>query len=128
MTSQEEDCEKETGTCTCATDLCNESKDQAIMTTTASATTTDVGSTSTLPSEDLCIVPGEVHGVLYGVIPSSKYNSCLYECRSIDECQWFTQYYEENICVMFETMSEINDDNCTSCISGERIVFYSAWK
>ena len=41
--------------------------------------------------------------------------------RNLDNCVWFTEYYEENLCAMFETMSEIRDDNCP-CTSGEHFL------
>ena len=93
-------------------------------TTTASTlTTTDTitGSTSTL-SPDLCFVPGEVSGVLIGVAPVSSYGACLEECRGLSGCLWFTEYYEENLCGMFETMTDIHDDDCPSCISGNYLL------
>ena len=74
-------------------------------------------STSTL-SPDLCFVSGEVSGVLIGVVPTSSYEDCLEECRNLSGCLWFTEYYEENLCGMFETMTDIHDDDCPSCISG----------
>ena len=89
-------------------------------TTASTASTTAVGtvSTSTLP-QDLCFVPGEVSGVLIGVVSSSEYGACLDACRNLAGCVWFTEYYEENLCGMFETMSEIHDEDCPSCMSGE---------
>ena len=57
--------------------------------------------------------------MLIGIVPSSSYEDCLQECRNVSGCLWFTEYYEENLCGMFETMTEIQDEHCPSCISGK---------
>ena len=80
-------------------------------------TTDTTLSTSTL-SPDLCFVSGEVSGVLIGVVPTSSYENCLEECRNLSGCLWFSEYYEESLCGMFKTMTDIHDDDCPSCISG----------
>ena len=56
---------------------------------------------------------------MIGVVSSSDYGDCLDACRNLADCVWFTEYYEENLCAMFETMSEIRDENCP-CTSGEQ--------
>ena len=96
-------------------------------TTSASSTTNTIpGSTSTL-SPDLCFVPGEVYGLLIGVVPVSSYGACLEECRGLSGCLWFTEYYEESLCGMFETMTDIHDDDCPSCISGNYHLLLLDW-
>ena len=57
--------------------------------------------------------------MLIGVVASSDYGDCLEACRNLAGCLWFTEYYGENLCGMFETMSEIHDEDCPSCMSGE---------
>ena len=110
--------EKFDTTSTSTTTTTSEMTSTSTITTSASSTTNTItGSTSTL-SPDLCFVPGEVYGVLIGVVPASSYGDCLEECRGLGGCLWFTEYYEESLCGMFGTMTDIHDDDCPSCISG----------
>ncbi len=45
--------------------------------------------------------------------------SCLTECKSDNECLYFTFYKDDSLCVGFANCVEFQEDSCTNCYSGE---------
>ncbi len=43
----------------------------------------------------------------------------LMECKSDDECLYFTFYKDDSLCVGFANCVEFQEDSCTNCNSGE---------
>jgi len=66
-----------------------------------------------------CDVPGECIGQLIGFTSQDTSPDCLSTCKGTEGCTWYTFRPEEKICNIMQTCTEVDEDNCESCISGE---------
>ena len=89
-----------------------------------------------------CDVPGECIGQLIGFTSQDTSPDCLSTCKGIgvflcdlyvnlvlrqyisgtEGCTWYTFRPEEKICNIMQTCTEVDEDNCESCISGNKFV------
>ena len=67
-----------------------------------------------------CFVPGECQdSISIGVVQESTPEQCLDECKATDDCQYFSHYQDNAICILLLDCVELSDDNCVDCISGD---------
>ena len=63
-----------------------------------------------LDQEDVgCFVPRE----------ETSAGECLLTCQESENCQYFTFYSTEGICLMDATCPEVSTDGCSDCVVGE---------
>ena len=85
-----------------------------------------------------CDVPGECVGQLLGFASFNSSAACLKTCKGksflttshrrlpldsiyfleIPQCTFYTFINDDDICNILETCSQINEDSCPSCVSG----------
>ena len=65
-----------------------------------------------------CFVPGECLGFFLDHIDLTSADECLQECKGNNFCEWFTFFEESNICYLYSTCNEI-DQECQNCVTGE---------
>ena len=51
---------------------------------------------------------------------ADSYYNCQSQCQGTDDCNYFTYYDPNNICVLQYNCTEIDTSNCPQCFTGER--------
>jgi len=79
------------------------------------------GALSLAKSADIgCFVNGECQeSISIGVSEESTPESCLNTCKSTANCEFFTHYQDDNICLLLLDCVNLSDSDCTDCISGD---------
>ena len=58
--------------------------------------------------------------MLLGLVAAPDSGECINICNQTADCNWFTEYYPDNLCGLFSSMEEILTDHCPTCISGHK--------
>lgn len=67
-----------------------------------------------------CFVDGEcLDALLVAATVLGSPSECLEFCRGKPECQYYTHYESQQSCFAFHNCSEVSDDDCDDCVSGD---------
>ena len=67
-----------------------------------------------------CFVPGECLGSTYiGISIQEDATACLDACHGVLGCQYFTYYDNEDACIYFISCSNLSEEGCSGCTSGD---------
>jgi len=65
-----------------------------------------------------CDIPGECVGVLISVTEASNSGECVFLCKHVTSCAWYTFYPTDNLCTLHEQCGVVSED-CDDCMSGQ---------
>ncbi len=66
-----------------------------------------------------CSIPGQcIDSELIKPEVDQDEKSCLSECKSTEECLWYTFDTSNGLCELFKNCVDISIDECPDCISG----------
>ena len=68
-----------------------------------------------------CFVSGEcVNSIVSGVAVANSVGECVNFCQSATSCEYFSFNPADNVCLVFDDCPELSNENCDSCVSGNR--------
>ena len=72
-----------------------------------------------------CDIRGEcIDSDLLQITSTENSIECLKICQENTDCNWYTYRKSQKYCVLYNTCTEISDDYCSNCVSGESICPY----
>ena len=66
-----------------------------------------------------CRLQGRCEGDIHNVTQAESYQDCQEQCRSLQDCEWYTYYVESSTCFTYADCPTL-DETCIPCMTGQR--------